>query len=344
MRPLFWKLHIGGWLLYGLGMYAAGAAVLGWWPALLHKIPFISLGFLITLGLRALYKRFWRRRLSFPQIVGLAIVASYVFAQVWAVCFNLTYMLLLDLDFEKIYWYHFIRGSMNYTFVFVSWSALYFSIKHYQELQAEQARSEEATTLAQEAQLQMLRYQLNPHFLFNALNSIHALIREDQARAEQMLDELAEFLRYSLVQDKGPTVPLRDELAVLRRYLDIEQIRFEDKLDVQFEVDPAATDIAVPSFLLHPLVENAVKHGMATSTLPLRLRLAATQQDETLRIAIANTGSLHAASGDGAPPSTGTGLANVRARLARRYPNRHAFFLREQEGWVEATIEITPVA
>ena len=93
---LFWKLHIGGWLLYGLGMYQAGVMHLGWYPALLHKIPFIGLGFVITLGLRALYKRLWNQRLSFSQIVVLALVCSYLFAQLWAACFNATLWYLFD--------------------------------------------------------------------------------------------------------------------------------------------------------------------------------------------------------------------------------------------------------
>jgi hypothetical protein len=324
-------------------MYQAGAVHMGAERALLHKLPFISLGFLITLGLRALYRRLWNRSLTFLQIVGVALVCSYLFAQVWAACFNASLWYIFGRDVSQYAWTAYLAGSLNYTFVFVAWSALYFSIKHYQDLQLQKVRTSAFSALAQEARLKMLRYQLNPHFLFNALNSIHALIHEDQDRAGRMIDQLSEFLRYTLVQDHERPVPLSEELDAMRNYLAIEQIRFEDKLVVTFDVEPGAEAFMMPGFLIHPLVENAVKHGMATSALPLRLRLAAYTKGGALHLEVANTGRLAEAGGDGAlaaSASTGTGLKNVRARLAAMYPRRHRFEFYERGGWVHAVVEV----
>lgn len=344
---LFWKLQIGGWLLYGIGMYIAGAVVLGAWEALLHKIPFITLGFIITLILRSLYKRVWNRAPEFHQLVIRALIYSFLFSQIWAACFNYTlWHHVYEVDISRIdSWFNYLRGSLNYTFVFVSWSALYFGIKHYQDLQSQKRENTEVRELAHEAQLKMLRYQLNPHFLFNALNSIHALVRENQARAERMIDALSDFLRYSLVQDEAHDVALHEELEAIRNYLNIEKIRFEEKLELTFDVEPSIEFVTVPSFLIHPLVENAVKHGMNTSPLPLQLKVRATHQDDKIFIQVANTGSLAPPTfGDGAMQlhSTGTGLKNIRQRLARHYPKRHVFRVYEKNGWVYADLTLTP--
>lgn len=344
---LFWKLHIGGWLLYGLGMYLAGAVVLGPWDALLHKIPFITLGFVLTLLLRRLYKRVWNRSLNFPQLVVRAILYSFLFSQIWAACFNYTlWHHIYEVDINEIdSWTNYLRGSLNYTFVFVSWSALYFSIKHYQALQSQKKQTSEVRELAHEAQLKMLRYQLNPHFLFNALNSIHALVRENQARAERMIDALSDFLRYTLIQDETRDVPLREELDAIRNYLNIEKIRFEEKLEISFAIAPDVEYALIPSFLIHPLVENAVKHGMNTSTLPLHVTIHAEQRAGDIWLQVANTGSLAPPTfGDGAIRlhSTGTGLKNIRERLLRQYPKRHVFRVYEKDGWVYAELTLTP--
>ncbi len=121
----------------------------------------------------------------------------------------------------------------------------------------------------------MLRYQLHPHFLFNALNSLRALIGEDADKARNMVTALSGFLRYSLLPTDAQEVALREELTSIRRYLEIEQIRFEDRLLVSFEVEPAAEGCRIPGFLLHPLVENAVKYGAQSGASPLRVRIAA---------------------------------------------------------------------
>src|SRR5206468_3138547 len=132
-----------------------------------------------------------------------------------------------------------------------------------------------------------------PHFLFNALNSLRALIGEDSCKAREMVTELSGFLRYSLLPASVADVALGEELASLRQYLAIEQIRFERALDVTFSVEPAAERYRVPSFLLHPLAENAIKFGVRTSPMPLRLRVSARVAGNGLLIEMANTGAWH---------------------------------------------------
>jgi LytS/YehU family sensor histidine kinase len=194
---------------------------------------------------------------------------------------------------------------------------------------------------AQQAQLQMLRYQLNPNFLFNALNSLRALIDEDTREARLLITQLSEFLRYSLLYRERSDVVLKDELGAIRQYLAIEKKRYEEKLEVCFEEDPRAQDYPIQSFLVHPLVEDAMKHGMETSTLPLRIWIKTRLQDGALQISVINTGRWVAQSFRGSiSQGSETGLENVKKRLERSYPHRHRIDKFEKDEAVHVVMEI----
>jgi len=240
------------------------------------------------------------------------------------------------------------EGSMlsrveAFPIVLLIWSGFERGSAHWHERQRQQRRVLQADAEAQRAQLQMLRYQLNPHFFFNALNTISALADENPRCVKTVVNELSGFLRYSLLNTDTLTVPLHEEIEAVEHYLTVESIRFEDDLQVTIDVEPAAGRCIVPAFLVFPLVENAVKHGQRTSPFPLRLRIAAQCANEALTISVANTGCLRA-SDAGRDKSTGTGLSNVRARLATQYPDSHAFALTEDDGWVRARITIDTAA
>jgi LytS/YehU family sensor histidine kinase len=181
----------------------------------------------------------------------------------------------------------------------------------------------------------MLAYQLNPHFLFNALTSIRAMIDEDRARARQMVTELAAFLRHALVERALVTTTLAAELDALRGYLAIEQIRFEERLAVETHVEPAAESCSIPAFLIHPLLENAINHGARDQGGPLRVKLDARVAGDMLRVEVWNTGIV-------SPNAKGTGIGvrNVRERLTRLFPGRHRFELTDEHGWVRALVEL----
>ncbi|MEZ4232347.1 MAG: histidine kinase [Polyangiaceae bacterium] len=208
------------------------------------------------------------------------------------------------------------------------------------EQQRSLARVEQA---AQRAQLEALRYQLNPHFLFNALNSIGALAAEDPAKTQRVVTQLADFLRYSLVPSSAEgaaRVTLERELDVIRAYLEIEQVRFERDLEVSCEVTPEAATRSVPAFLLLPLVDNAIKYGQRTSPTPLRIALSASVSADELRIEIANTGRW--VKGELAP-GTRKGLSNVEQRLAAEYPGAHSLRTECDAGWVRVQLSLQAV-
>ncbi|MEZ5427830.1 MAG: histidine kinase [Pyrinomonadaceae bacterium] len=335
----FWLLQIGGWLIYLVLIYITffSVAAEGSFLRLLHIKTFRTIiGFALTCALWRIYRRIVGRY-SFGKIVLVVIVSSVIFGCLWTALESLYGQLTSPTyDFYAIL-PRMPRIALDYSVTIMAWSAIYFGIKYWQQWQRERENTLQATILAEKAQLEMLRYQLNPHFLFNALNSIRASVDEDGRRAKQMITQLSEFLRHSLLSGETKEIPLREELEAVENYLAIEKIRFEDKLETSFEVDEKAKDFKVPCFLLNPLVENAIKHGLQTSPKPLKIRISARTERGKLLIEVANTGKL-----EKTPDSNGTGigLKNVRERLEKLFPGKSSFRLREADGLVSANIEI----
>jgi signal transduction histidine kinase len=234
-----------------------------------------------------------------------------------------------------------------------AWSALYYAINYYLQVEQQADRLERLEAQATSAQLAMLRYQLNPHFLFNTLNSISTLVLLKQTEpANAMLTRLSGFLRHTLVTQPGGKVTVAQEVETLKLYLDIERMRFEERLRTVFSIDPAAAEAAIPSFLLQPLVENAIKYAVSPQEEGARISLTAQLVGNRLRLTVSDTGpglrakaaraTLPAAmAGAGNTVSTGVGLANIRDRLAQAYGDDHLFDIRTPpEGGFTVVIEI----
>lgn len=199
--------------------------------------------------------------------------------------------------------------------------------------------------LAEEkARLEVLRYQLNPHFLFNSLNSIYTLVWSHSRPAGDLVRKLAEFCRMTLTRSGAETATLAEEFAMLRAYLDLEQIRWQENLRIEFSLAPELEPVRLPPFLLLPLVENAVKYGSHTSPDLLRLRVTARPDaHSSLVIEIANSGTWVEPGTMPQIASTNIGLENLRQRLARHYPEAHTFAIRAEDGWVVARLWIQAV-
>jgi two-component system LytT family sensor kinase len=206
-------------------------------------------------------------------------------------------------------------------------------------------RERQAAALSAElvnARLEALRMQLNPHFLFNTLNAVLALIHEDPAAADRMLVQLSHLLRRTLDSGSAYEVPLREELQFLRMYLEIEQIRFQDRLQITFDIDPDTEDLLVPQLILQPLVENALRHGILPRDQPGQIHLRARQNGDRLELSVRDNGI-----GLPDPAETGTrkgvGLQNVRSRLNHLYGVTQFFQLREAPGGGAEAILSIPV-
>ena len=193
--------------------------------------------------------------------------------------------------------------------------AVLVALDYAEKYRARDLRAAQLEHNLAQARLDALRLQLNPHFLFNALNSISALMFVDVNRAETMIRKLGELLRASLDRGHGPEITLADELDLLQRYLDIETIRFEDRMSVAFDVDPATRGALVPALVLQPLVENAVRHAVAARATGGRIEVSARRANGLLLLSVADDGP-----GPGvAPRAEGVGLGNTRERLTAIY-------------------------
>jgi two-component system LytT family sensor kinase len=222
--------------------------------------------------------------------------------------------------FEML-WRAVLEGALSWYFLFAAWAAFYVAMSYAKQLRAADRHGAMLAREAQEAQLRALRYQINPHFLFNTLNSLSSLILSKKTdTAERMLMNLSTFFRATLSADPTADVSLDEEIRLQRLYLDIEQIRFPDRLHVEVDVPDALLTARVPVLILQPIVENAVKYGVAKSKKPVTVRVSAYEEAGRLHIKVKDNGETAAAE-DGSD-STGVGLRNVCDRLNTRYGAR----------------------
>lgn len=207
-----------------------------------------------------------------------------------------------------------------WTWLVLAWGALFLAISYAYEIREREQRWAAATTLAQRAQLRALRYQIRPHFLFNSLNSVVSLILENRSgQAVDMVRGLSGFLRKSLELDPVEDLRLADELELQQLYLKIERIRFPD-LEVEINLEPAVADVLVPSLILQPVVENAVKYSVGRNLEPARIVITGRRIGQELELLVEDSGC----KSDDPVPSLGLGLANVKERLKSRFGDHHA--------------------
>ena len=344
----FWRLQVLGW---------GGAALLRSANALANERPldFLVLvliatvtGFSISLILSVVYGHLINRRplitWGFTAIaLGLAVVVSAI-VNAWTISL---YQGSSEANFTSL-----VLGIFYLDMtVLGAWSGLYYAINFFLQVEAQADRLERLETQATSAQLAMLRYQLNPHFLFNTLNSISTLVLLKQTEpANAMLTRLSSFLRHTLVTQPGGKVTVAQEVETLQLYLEIERMRFEERLRTEFHIDPQAARACVPSMLLQPLIENAIKYGVSAQEEGARISLSAQVLGNNLRVIVSDTGPGLQGSRrndiiDRSPArqttSTGVGLANIRDRLAQAYGEDHRLEIRSPpDGGFTVVIEI----
>lgn len=341
--PPFWPLQAATVCVFAFFAYPVMLTLMKSFEHTLYGLLIlISIGFSLVIGLRYYYHWIRERITSFVVIIFIAIPISCLIGSIWFVIF-LSFIRGLDLTLIRLDLKSTLMlGCPILSFAVFTWSASYLGTKYWADLQVEKEHTLAATELATHVQLDMLRYQLNPHFLFNILNSIRAMILEDVDQARMMIAELSEYLRFSLTQSGDSEVKLGEEIKTVQAYLTLEKIRFEDDLDVKVNIDETAKNIPIISYLFHPLVENAVKYGMQTSPMPLKILIIATVENGTIRINVQNSGKWVESSIEKPDSITGTGvgLENIRTRLQQKYPEKHRFNTFEKDGWVHAVIEI----
>jgi two-component system LytT family sensor kinase len=323
----FWVLQSAGWtgyfVLRSLGGLANNMGLLFVVPTALTTATGYSLTLLMASAFRRLIKL--KPIVTWSVSILILVIAAAIFSSIetWA---HATFYRPQEMP-EGIQFF----GAILLDFALLAaWSALYYGINFYLLLQQQSDRVVRLESQASSAQLAMLRYQLNPHFLFNTLNSISTLVLlKETQRANAMLSRLSSFLRYTLANEPEGTVSLTQEVETLKLYLEIEKMRFEDRLRAHFEIDPAASEVRLPSLLLQPLVENAIKYAVTPleegADISVQARVMGGDHERRVIITVSDTGP-GLTDGAARPTySTGVGLANIRDRLAQAYGTDQRF-------------------
>jgi two-component system LytT family sensor kinase len=343
----FCTLNLGAWTAYGLVSFAGALPYIGLVPhlnsvrsAFVSRAVFALIGLLSTSLLRGFFQRQRKRFASLPETAAWALPLSYLAGLATTAVANWARQAAGGQTIGG--WESLVGGAVTAFAVYLCWCASYFAFQTYRDMQTEQENALRAKATAHEAQWTALRGQINPHFLFNSLNSIQALIEESPVRAQRAVCQLASLLRHSLSHSASAVVPLGEGIEVILKYLAMEKIRFEENLIVHVEVQPDAEPWSIPGLLLHPFVENAVKYGMQTSPMPLQVCIRASTIHGSLCLEVANTGYwLKADRDDYLGQSNGIGLRLVREHLEQTYRGRYQLACCVDNGWVVQRIEIT---
>ncbi|MBZ9610868.1 sensor histidine kinase [Rheinheimera maricola] len=323
----FWIVHTLGWLGFTIVNYL-NSLVLETRDAYLVVLALDSyIGWLITIPLRYAYQKVWHWE---PwKMVLTVLTLAIVTAAIWTAVRNFNYWEIYRHGARPDDWLKYVRDTPFAFYVMLSWSGLYFGIKYYQTLQLEKQKLLTAMNKAHEAQLKMLRYQLNPHFLFNTLNAISTLVLINESdTANKMVTRLSDFLRYSLYKDPINKVPLEQEVYAARLYLEIEKVRFSERLSVVFDLEEGTEQALVPSLILQPLIENAIKYAVASQIDGGKIAITAKKFGHDLLLEVADNGPGMVIT-DGLPKSndSGVGLVNTKERLSALYDNNFALVL-----------------
>jgi sensor histidine kinase YesM len=346
----FWRLQAVGW---------SGAFVLRTMSLIANDLPLASLvfvliatitGFSISLVLSVAYRALIKRRAlvtwGLTALILPVAVALSAFVNAWVISL---WRIESDASFTSLFLGVFYLDAT----LLGAWTALYYMVNFYLQVEDQNDQLIQLENQATSAQLAMLRYQLNPHFLFNTLNSISTLVLLKQTEpANAMLSRLSSFLRYTLVNKPSARVTVAQEVETLQLYLDIERMRFEERLRTTFDIDPATETALLPSLLLQPLVENAIKYAVSQQEAGAEITVSSQLVGPMLRITVSDTGpGLQSPTTDnrlsgmtydgGEPVSTGVGLANIRDRLSQAYGEQHRFETIEPlEGGFAVVIEL----
>jgi two-component system LytT family sensor kinase len=346
----FWRLQAVGWA--GAMLLRAMSAIANDQPLTFLVIVLIGTvtGFSLSLMLAVVFRQLIAQRplvtwgatvLAIPIAVGL-----YAFVDAWVIWL---YRAESQASFAQLFIGYFYYDAT----LLGAWSALYYAINFYLTVEEQNDRLLRLENQATQAQLAMLRYQLNPHFLFNTLNSISTLVLLKQTEpANAMLSRLSSFLRYTLVNKPSVRVTVAQEVETLKLYLGIELMRFEERLRTTFDIAPETEPGLLPSLLLQPLVENAIKYAVSPQETGAEITISTQLVGSTLRIVVSDTGpGLQTSTTDnrlsgmtydgGEPASTGVGLTNIRDRLSQAYGEDHRFeTIEPPEGGFAVVIEI----
>ncbi len=335
-RRFYWVAQVGGWAGY-FGLVALSNYSRD--PKMLTGLYFLNWVIVILAGIftthlqRFVFIKLGWLNLRLPVLIPRLLISSTLCALlIWGIDFLTDYYsgFLDELKF-KFSVPRMIFGIIGVLILVLSWNAIYFTFHFFQKSRKQEISNLELLASNKESELKNLRSQLNPHFLFNSLNSIRALVDIDPIKAKKSITTLSNLLRQSLVLGKENLVSLENELNVAKSYLDLERVRFEERLKVEWEIDVDLADFQVPPFSLQMMVENAIKHGISNLKDGGLVKISAYSNDDGVCIQVVNSGNLQKVM------DLGVGIENIQKRLELQYGDNASFGLRElPDNFVEA--------
>lgn len=333
---IYWYSQIGGWSVFVLGnilnAWLSGILVI---EVYFTSAWFFVFGLLITHVFRILVHRWGWRTLSVLKLIPRVLVSCIAMSAVFVLIYGSLSDLLLGENAEPVLVFEnfvLLGAILNFSTLFAIWCLVYFAVHYFENLQQSEIRNLELRAAKTEIELNSFKAQMNPHFMFNSMNSIRALVDEDPRKAKEAITMLSGILRNTLMLGKKQLVTFGEELDMVKKYLAMEQIRFEERLRVHYEVDPQSLEKLIPPFMLQTIVENGVKHGISKLRDGGIIRIFNKIENNKLVIKIENTGKLGDESG------TGIGLSNTRKRLELIYHGKASFDIRKTEDEVHATL------
>jgi hypothetical protein len=316
-QRLYRTLQIGGWTLYGVVQIAASVIASPSSSISLQRVLFLVYEAFFCMVISHGYRHFinqWRwLGLGMPRLIPRVLLSAMVLGL-------LMYLLRIPASIplglfnreKALDPFNMVGQSFYYGIIFFLWSVFYFIYNYFERYNT----SLKLEASVKEIELNNLKSQLNPHFIFNALNSIRALVDENPEKSKMAINQLSNILRNSLVADKKGLTKFGDELKMVRDYLGLESIRFEERLRTEFDIDPMSKGFLVPPLMIQTLVENGVKHGISKLTEGGVIQVKAKVEKDRLRISIRNSGQYHL---NGSKKRGGLGLSNTIQRLKLLY-------------------------
>jgi two-component system, LytTR family, sensor kinase len=333
---IYWYCQVFGWSFYLIiNSIFFGLSYRSTYKDYLLFFLSLPLGIVITHLYRLLIVKLRILEFKVPAQLGVIVFFSFVKGVIFFLMINLisaVFGLIRKEDLTGI----FISSSiLNFTVIFCLWNTFYFGFHYFQNYRRTEINSLRYLAASKESELKSLKAQLNPHFIFNCMNSIRALIDENPANAKMAVTQLSNILRNTLLMDKSKEIFLRDEINLVHDYLNLEKIRYEERLSFEFSISDEVINCQIPPFIIQSQVENAIKHGISVAPGKGKILVEALKDGELLKIKVSNTGKLNSAT-----PLTGVGFKNSIQRLDLLYGARGKIFITEANDLVIVEISI----
>lgn len=335
---IYWACQIIGWVAFILGnIVTAYVTDQDLSSAINVSIMVFIMGITITHIFRTVIHYLEWKKLNILALIPRVLIASIVMSFVF-VLLNTALTDIMNRDIPLIASFYSNRiflMVLQFWFLFFLWSILYFAVNVFENWKKEEIQNLELRAAKTEIELNSFRSQMNPHFMFNSLNSIRALIDEDPDKSKKAINMLSSIVRNNLMLGKNMTVSLKEELDLVENYLWMEKVRFEERLTIRMDVDEEALVCHIPPFMLQTIVENAVKHGISKIIEGGLIELVITLENDIVKIVVRNSGVFEADK-----TTQGIGIANTRKRLELIYGNKAGFEIYNKDSFVITQLNI----